>query len=158
MLPILLMQMLVQNKLFLAVVPLQRLPAHIALGQLYQHNPLRGPGLASRTPHHHRIQNLNSDTVMYSCTLGRIQTTTTKQSRTQVSWDSSRVVASLSVLVLTHPQLLPLPPARPTPGIQEQPRPLPWPPAPHSRAVGSKNFSKNNCEATALVYRFYSFP
>lgn len=48
MLPILLMQMLIQNKLFLAVVPLQRSPAHIALGQLYQHNPLPGPGLASR--------------------------------------------------------------------------------------------------------------
>lgn len=45
----------------------------------------RARPLPAATPHHLRIQNLSSDTVMYSCTLGRIQPATAKRSRTQAS-------------------------------------------------------------------------
>lgn len=107
MLPILLMQMLIQNKLFLAVVPCSDCLPVLHLVSYISTILFLGLALPAATPHHHRIQSLNSDTVMYSCTLGRIQTTTTKQSRTQVSWDSSRIVASPSVLVLTHPNSCP---------------------------------------------------
>lgn len=41
--------------------------------------------MPAAAPHHLRIQNLSSDTVMYSCTLGRVQTATAKHSRTQAS-------------------------------------------------------------------------
>lgn len=156
MLPILLMQMLIQNKLFLAVVPLQRLPAHIALGQLYQHNPLPGPGLASRhapPPPHTESKLRHSYVQLY---LGKNPDNHNKaeQNPGLLGLQQGRGL-SLS-LGSDPPQLLPLPPARSAPGSQEPPRPLPWSPAPPSRTVGSKNFSKN-CETTALVCRLYSF-
>lgn len=70
------MRILVQNKLLLAVVP-----PYCTWTISAQPSSWAGSLLAT-APRHCRIQNLSSHTVMYSCTLGRIQTATARQSRT----------------------------------------------------------------------------